>query len=114
MGSLMQLMALPAACMLFAWMGRGSADAIARLLCKLVAMMAVSDSARARVECGTVTGPKGVKAARAAGSRVAMRKSAPGEGRVARDPASPQSAIADPMLRLRRLRPRVAAVSAGI
>jgi hypothetical protein len=112
MGSLMQLMALPAACMLFAWMGRGGANAIASLLCKLVAMMAVSDNARARVGCGT--GPKAVKAARTAGSRVAIRKSAPKEGRTAHNPAPPRSAIVDPVLRMRRLRPRLAAGSAGI
>ena len=114
MGSLMQLMALPAACMLFAWMGRGGANAIANLLCKLVAKMAVSDSGRARVVCGTATGSKAVKAVRAAGSRVVPRKSAPREGRSAHNSAPPRSAIVDPVLRLRRMRPRVAAVSAGI
>ena len=114
MGSLMQLMALPAACMLFAWMGRGGADAIARLLCKLVAMMAVSDGARAQAVRGTAMGRKAVKAARAAGSRVAIRKSAPKEGHIAHNPAPPRSAIVDPVLRMRRLRPRLAAVNAGI
>jgi len=113
MGSLMQLMALPAACMLFAWMGRGGANAIANLLCKLVAKTAVSNSARARVVCGTATGSKAVKAVRTADSRVAPRKSAPKEGRSAHNSAPPRSAIADPLLRMRRLRPRLAAASAG-
>jgi hypothetical protein len=110
MGSLMQLMALPAACMLFAWMGRGGANAIASLLCKLVAMMAVSDNARGRVVCGTATGPKAGKPARTAGSRVAPRKSVPKGGHIAHNPAP----LVDPVLRMRRLRPRLAVVSAGI
>lgn len=114
MGSLMQLMALPAACMLFAWMGRGGVNAIARLLCKLVATMAVTDSARKRVVSGTATGSKAVKAARAAGSRMANRKSAPKEGHIAHNPVPPQAAIVDPVLRMRRIRPRLAAVNAGI
>jgi hypothetical protein len=114
MGSLMQLMALPAACMLFAWMGRGGANAIARLLCKLVAMMAVGDATRGRVVARAAMGTKTFKAARASGSLVAVGRSAPKDGRIARNPVPPRTGIVDPLLRMRRLRPRLAAGSTGI
>jgi hypothetical protein len=110
MGSLMQLMALPAACMLFAWMGRGSVDAIASLLRNLVAMIAFGDSARARVVRGVAAPAKAVKAARAAAAPAAARRSPPKMDRM----ALPRTGIADPSLRMRRLRPRFAAASAGI
>jgi len=131
MGSLIQLMALPAACMLFAWMGRGSVDAIVSLLRNLVAMIAVGESARARVVRGVAAPAKAVKAARAAAPPAAGRRSPPKMDRLALsrtgivDPslrmrrlrprlALSRTGIVDPSLRMRRLRPRLAAASAGI
>ena len=114
MGSLMQLMALPAACMLFAWLGRGGANAIASLLCKLVAMMAVGEATRGRAVARAATGMKTCKAARAPGSQVVVRRSPPKGGRVSRNPVPPTTGVVEPLPRMRRVRPRLAAASAGI
>lgn len=109
MGSLMQLMALPAACMLFALTGRGATNAIASLLRNLVAMIAVGDAARARIARGAAAA-KAVRAARAGAPPAAARRTPPKMDRT----ALPRTGIVDPSLRMRRLRPRLAAGSAGI
>ena len=83
MGSLLQLMTLPAACMAFLWARRYGATAVANVLCGMVAMIAMRDTARARVvraaaRNGTKKAGKGVRAATAK-----MMRSA-GRGRVPR------------------------------
>lgn len=114
MGSLMQLLALPAACMLFSWMGRGGADAIASLLRNFVAMIAVDDTARARVAPGFVAQARAAKAARGEGPLDTARKGAPKDNRSPRNALLVRTGKVAPLLRIRRLRPRLAAGSAGI
>ena len=109
MGSLIQLMGLPAACMLFAWMGRGGAEAIATLVCRLVAKMALTATALRPVP---PSGSKAGKSSRASGSAAAMRRCLPKDGRSARTPPVPRTAAVEPLLRVRR--PRLSADSSGI
>jgi hypothetical protein len=89
MGSLIQLMRLPAAWMLFAWIGRGGADAIVALACQLVAMMARTVVPRTH-PVAPRGGAKGVKPVRARALVARRRKSASKESRIARPPGSPR------------------------
>ena len=73
MGALLQLMALPATCMAFTWARRCGAAAVALALCRMVATIAVRDTARARLAAAGVptVARKAVKVARAARTKSA-------------------------------------------
>jgi len=106
MGTLIQLMGLPAACMLSAWIGRGGADAITALLCQLVTMLARSDVPRTRPVAAR-SGAKAVKPPHPAGLAIGSRTNAPKTGRNARNAGAPRAAGGeDALLRMRRFRPR--------
>ena len=110
MGVLLQLMAMPAACLLFAWARRGGRkSAVASALRRMLAMMDVRDIARARFAAGGAsvpakTGRKVVRLARPTG---AVRRALSKAGRLPGNTVSPRTpGVDDPLLRMRRIRLR--------
>ena len=110
MGVLLQLMAMPAACLLFAWARRGGRkSAVASALRRMLALMAVRDTARARFAAGGAsvpakTGRKVVRLARPTG---AVRRALSKAGRLPGTTVSPRApGVDDPLLRMRRIRLR--------
>jgi hypothetical protein len=108
MGTLLQLMALPAACMLFAWTRNGCANAVATALCRLVAMAAVRHAARAGFAT-PATATAAAKAGKAMRTEVpsGVARHGPKDGRIPRNPVPPRGEkIDDTAPRLRRMRSR--------
>ncbi len=111
MGALLQLMTLPAACMLMAWVRAGSAQAVAALLHGAVALIAGRDAARARLAASAVKVP--AAAHPVAALSAAMSRAWPRLAHAARHPAVPHAfAVAGPPLRVRRIQ-RFPSVRAG-
>jgi len=112
MGVLLQLMALPAACMLFAWARRGGGNPVALALRRMVALLAGHDIKRERIAGGAAPASttSAVKVARLGMSPGAAHRAMAKAGRLSRN-ASPTrvAAIDDPQLRMRRIRLRWAA-----
>lgn len=112
MGVLLQLMALPAACMLFAWTRRGGGNPVALALRRMVALLAVHDNMRERIAGGGTPAStrSAVKVVRLAVSPGAAHRTMAKAGRLSRNASPPRvAAIDDPQLRMRRIRLRWAA-----
>ncbi len=109
MGVLMQLMALPAACLLFTWARHGRVDAIKSLLRRLVALMAVSHATKAHLAPGTASTAttRERKSVLVPGLPSEARKNSLKVARNARHSAPRKPGIGDPVLRLRRMRSRL-------
>jgi hypothetical protein len=111
MGTLLQLAALPAACMLIAWMRAGGAQAIAALLGAAVALIARRDAVRARLAASAVKPPADGRSVAALAA--AMQAAWPKLARAARHPKAPNTfAIVSPGCPVRRIR-RFPALCAG-
>lgn len=110
MGVLLQLMAMPAACLLFAWARRGGGkSAVASALCRMLALMAVRDTARARFAAGgaSALAKTARKAVRLPPPTCAVRRAMSKAGRLAGNTVSPRApGVDDPLLRMRRIRLR--------
>jgi hypothetical protein len=112
MGVLLQLMALPAACMLFAWTRRGGGNPVALALRRMVALLAVHDIMRERIAGGGAPAStrSAGKVVRLAVSPGAAHRTMAKAGRLSRNASPPRvAAIDDPQLRMRRIRLRWAA-----
>ena len=107
MSTLLQLMALPAACMLLTWVRHGGASALMTTLCRWVAMAALR-----RAAYGTLTAPvcanataKSGKAARVSPPAAVNRLGPSRDARIPRNPLLLRGS-SDASPRLRRMRPR--------
>jgi hypothetical protein len=107
MGTLLQLMTLPAACMLLTLVRHGGASAMITALCRWVAMGAVRHAA-----CATSATPAGAHPPVKAGKSIrvpppaAVNRLGPSkDARVSRNPPPPRGS-SDASPRLRRLRSR--------
>jgi hypothetical protein len=107
MGTLLQLMALPAACMLLTWARHGGASAVVTALCRLVATAAVR-----RAAYSTLTTPAGANPTAKIGKSVRLSLPAAasrlGPSKDAQAPRNPPllRGSGDASPRLRRMRPR--------
>ena len=110
MGVLLQLMAMPAACLLFAWARRGGRkSAVASALRRMLALMAVRDTVRARFAAGGASVPAktGRKVVRLPLPTCAVRRAMSKAGRPRGTTVSPRApGVDDPLLRMRRIRLR--------
>lgn len=112
MGALLQLMALPAACMLFAWARHSGVSAVTLALCRLVATAAVRAAPRARIvprvalRAAATKTPKAGKAVRSRTVAGTPRRGEPDDP-LACGSISPRAVgIDDSSSRMRRVPPR--------
>lgn len=107
MGALLQLMALPAACMFVAWLRTGGGNAFATALRRVVALIATRDAAPA------ASRPTG-RAHRAPAMTAAARPAWPKSARAVRPASLARAIVAVGSLhRLRRVRSRFPVAHAG-
>ena len=107
MNALLQLMALPATCMLIAWARHGGASALVQAVYHIVAMAAGRDIARVSLPACVAIKPasKPGKAPRTSTIAVALRLGMTKDGRIPRNPVPVRASVAGDGTRSRRVRP---------